>query len=249
MRVRQGERSMWQRQGWIRHRRRVAYGLALVMFIGVLFFKTENVMQGESTHIYQVFCIGDSITYGSGLGTELRAEYCYPARLQQLLGTRYEVMNYGVSGRTLMDIPERGYRETGYLDVLAQQSPDILIVMLGTNDSRRGVWDAEAYRQQYEALVDELSGLQSQPKIYLMIPPKAYPGDEGVIIYGIRDTIIRDEIGEIVRDVAEEKNTGLIDLYAVTENHPEYFKDGVHPNQQGYEVIAEEIYRQMKLDQ
>ena len=82
-----------------------------------------------------------------------------------------------------------------------------------------------------------------------MIPPKAYPGDEGVIIYGIRDTIIRDEIGEIVRDVAEEKNTGLIDLYAVTENHPEYFKDGVHPNQQGYEVIAEEIYRQMKLDQ
>lgn len=248
MRVRQGERNICQRQVWRKHRKRLAYGLALVVFMGVLFLKTENVMQGESTHINQVFCIGDSITYGSGLPTELRAEYCYPARLQQLLGTRYEVTNYGVSGRTLMDVPERSYRETGYLDILEQQSPDILLVMLGTNDSRRGVWDAKAYRQQYESLVDELNGLASQPKIYLMIPPKAYPGEEGVIIYSIRDTVIRDEISQILREVAEEKDTGVIDLYAVTENHPEYFKDGVHPNSQGYEVIATEIYRQIKED-
>lgn len=248
MRVRQGEPSMWRKIGWGKYRRRLTYGLALILFIAVLFVKTEDIMQGESTHIYRVFCIGDSITYGSGLGTKLRSEYCYPARLQQLLGTRYEVMNYGVCGRTLMDIPERSYRETGYLEVLAQQSPDILIVMLGTNDSRRSVWDAKAYRQQYETLVDELTGLSSQPEIYLMIPPKAYPGDEGVIIYGIRDTIIRDEVSEIVRQVAEEKDTGLIDLYAVTENHPEYFKDGVHPNRQGYEMIAEEIYRQIKSE-
>lgn len=239
---------MQRKQGWMKYRSRVVYGLAVIVFCAVLFLKTEEVMQGESTHVEQVFCIGDSITYGSGLDSSLRSEYCYPARLQQLLGTRYEVMNYGVCGRTLTDIPERSYRETGYLDVLAQQSPDIILIMLGTNDSRRGMWDAEDYRQAYEALVDELLGGAGSPEIYLMIPPKAYPGDEGVIIYGIRDTIIRDEVGEIVRDVAKEKGIGLIDLYSVTEHHPEYFKDGVHPNQQGYEVIAEEIYRQIKLE-
>ena len=248
MRVRQGEGNIWQKSVHKRHRKRFAYVLALVIFIGVLFFQTQTVMQGESTHIYQVFCIGDSITYGSGLGTKLRAEYCYPARLQSLLGTHYEVSNYGVSGRTLMNVPERSYRETGYLEILEQQSPDILLVMLGTNDSRRGVWDAESYRQQYEALVDELNGISSEPKIYLMIPPKAYPGEDGVIIHGIRDTIIRDEIREIVREIAEEKDTGLIDLYAVTEEHPEYFKDGVHPNSLGYEVIATEIYQQMEKE-
>ena len=37
----------------------------------------------------------------------------------------------------------------------------------------------------------------------------------------------------------------MIDLYAVTEDHPEYFYDGVHPNQEGYAIVAQAIYEQL----
>lgn len=242
-----GADKMKEKNCTARHnRKRVCYILALLVFGIALFFGTESVMKEESTHVYQVFCIGDSITYGSGLPKEERNSECYPAQLQTLLGAHYQVINYGMSGRTLMDNTERSYRDTGYIDMVKIQSPDILLVMLGTNDSKQEVWDASRYRQEYIALVQELQEIASRPDIYLMIPPKAYPYDGDTIVYGINNDIIRDEIRGIIADVSSVTGTGLIDLYAVTENHPEYFMDGVHPNQKGYEVLAAEICRQIE---
>jgi len=48
----------------------------------------------------KIACVGDSITEGSGLTSP--ATQSYPARLQRLLGTNYNVRNFGVSGRTLL---------------------------------------------------------------------------------------------------------------------------------------------------
>lgn len=230
------------------NRKKWVYALAVLLFLVVLLGKSESVMEAESTRIYQVYCLGDSITYGSGLSQEMRSLACYPAQLQELLGAKYQVMNYGVSGRTLTDVPERSYRDTGYLDMVKMQSPDILVVMLGTNDSKEDVWDAQRYQEEYVALVEELQAIESEPDIYLMIPPEAFPYEDGVIVYGINNDIIHDEIRHIVRTVSEETGAGLIDLYAVTENHPEYFVDGVHPNEQGYEVLAKAVYEQIVED-
>ena len=230
------------------NRKKWVYALAVLLFLVVLLGKSESVMEAESTRIYQVYCLGDSITYGSGLSQEMRPLACYPAQLQELLGAKYQVMNYGVSGRTLTDVPERSYRDTGYLDMVKMQSPDILVVMLGTNDSKEDVWDAQRYQEEYVALVEELQAIESEPDIYLMIPPGAFPYEDGVIVYGINNDIIHDEIRHIVRTVSEETGAGLIDLYAVTENHPEYFVDGVHPNEQGYEVLAKAVYEQIVED-
>lgn len=222
-----------------------AFGVMLLLM--VLFWQTESAMKEENDSIYQVYCLGDSITYGSGLPKEIRSEACYPGRLQQLLGMHYQVMNYGVSGRTLMENTERAYRDTGYVDMVKLQNPDVIFLMLGTNDSKLGVWDSVQYHKEYVALVKELQTIAGQPDIYLMIPPEAFPGEDGVIVYGIRNDVIRDEMRDIVRIVAEETGAELIDLYAVTEDHPEYFMDGVHPNQQGYEVLADAVYRQFML--
>ena len=68
------------------------------------------------------------------------------------------------------------------------------------------------------------------------------------IIYGISNDIIRDEIGRIEREVAVETEVNVIDLYAVTENHPEYFTDGLHPNKEGYAVVARTVYEQITKD-
>lgn len=226
--------------------------LAVCLFFAILFWNTETLKEevdaGTKDHIYQIYCLGDSITYGSGLSEEERTAACYPARLKQLLGARYTVVNYGVSGATLQDLPERGYRNTGYLDLVEMQSPDIVIVMLGTNDSRESHWDAKRYKEQYITLVKELQDISSRPYVYLMTPPEAFPLEDGNIIYGIDNGVIQGEIRETVRAVAEETGAGLIDLYAVTENHPEYFKDGVHPNETGYALLAETVADRIRQD-
>lgn len=217
-----------------------------LFFLILLFTETETLMEKENTHIYKVYCMGDSITYGKGVPEEKRAEASYPAVLGKLLGSRYEVVNYGASGRTLLDIPEKSYWATGYFDIVKLQQPDIIIVMLGSNDSRRERWNAEKYKESYLALVRELQEIESAPDIYIMSPPEAFAGEDGKIMYGIRNDIIHDEIRRIVREVAEETGVRMIDLYAVTEDHPEYFYDGVHPNQEGYAVMAQAIYEQLQ---
>lgn len=219
--------------------------LMFLLFLPLLFTETESLMEKENTRIYTVYCMGDSITYGKGVPEEERAEGAYPAVLGKLLGPHYEVVNYGASGRTLLDIPEKSYRATGYLEIVKLQQPDIVIVMLGSNDSRRERWDAGKYKEAYLAFVRELQDIESTPDIYIMSPPEAFPGEDGNVIYGIRNDIIHDEIGRIVREVAGETGVHMIDLYAVTEDHPEYFYDGVHPNKEGYAIMAQAIYEQL----
>jgi len=48
----------------------------------------------------KVACVGDSITFGSGIADRDNASY--PAQLQKLLGDGFEVKNFGVSGRTMI---------------------------------------------------------------------------------------------------------------------------------------------------
>ncbi|NJM24424.1 MAG: hypothetical protein HC859_01760 [Bacteroidia bacterium] len=59
-----------------------------------------------ATAAVKVACVGNSITEGSNIEVGKR----YPEQLQGLLGSGYEVRNYGLSGRTLL---KKGDRHTG----------------------------------------------------------------------------------------------------------------------------------------
>ena len=55
--------------------------------------------------------------------------------------------------------------------------------------------------------------------------------------------LIVDEIAQITREIAAERGYTLVDIHALTAQHPEWFaKDGVHPNNEGAAAIAQEIY-------
>jgi len=78
-----------------------------------------------NTNVTRVACIGDSITQGSG----------YPDRLQELLGSDYEVGNFGVDGSTVSQETAMPYmRQDKFIDAM-EFKPDIVIIMLGTNDA------------------------------------------------------------------------------------------------------------------
>ena len=118
----------------------------------------------ESVSYTHLYCIGDSITYGSGLEDEERLTKSYPAQLGIRLGPRYLIFNYGVRGATLQDLSRKSYRNMGYLNVIEAQSPDVVIIMLGTNDSKQKYWDAERYEEQYLASVSYTHLPQRQHK-------------------------------------------------------------------------------------
>lgn len=194
----------------------------------------------------KVACVGDSITYGHGVTPWHKNNY--PEVLQELLGDDYNVQNFGVSGTTTHSTGDQPYIETDVYKESIEYDADILIFMLGSNDSKPENWtDAETFKKEYLALLDTYITEENSPEIYLGIPAKAFYEDKsqtsGLTSYDIQGDIV-EKIGQIVKEIAAERGYKYIDIYELTADHPEWFaSDYVHPNTDGAKAIAEEIYK------
>jgi lysophospholipase L1-like esterase len=182
----------------------------------------------------RVACIGDSITQGSG--TE---GHPYPAQLQELLGDKWTVDNFGVSGRTLLrkgDFPY--WNEKAYQNAL-EFKPDVVIIMLGTNDTKPQNWAHEAeFVADYRDLVKSFLDLESKPQVFICRPcPVIGQGN-----FNITEENIQKEIPRIDALAAEMK-LGVIDMHAALKNKPEMILDRVHPNAAGAGEMAKAAYK------
>ena len=74
----------------------------------------------------KVACVGDSITYGSGIKD--RANDSYPAQLGKILGEGYDVRNFGVGGATLLSKGNKPYVQTDQFVPAMRFLPDIVII-------------------------------------------------------------------------------------------------------------------------
>lgn len=97
----------------------------------VVFFISIFAVFGQIKPI-KVACLGNSITQGPGRDHE----DSYPLQLQDILGEKFKVENFGVSGRTLLKKGDFPYWNEPQLDEVKVFSPDILVIKLGTNDSK-----------------------------------------------------------------------------------------------------------------
>ena len=186
-----------------------------------------------------VACIGDSITFGAGviLPEEL-FDATYPAFLQKELGEGVQVLNYGFGGRTLLKEGDWPYTREEIYEASLKAQAEVYVIMLGTNDSKPQNWDAGKFREELEALVRVYQALPSHPTVYLMTPPKAFVV-EGAreVAYDIREEVIEEEI-PLVYETAKATGATLIDLFAHSKDHPEWFPDGVHPGVEGNLAFA-----------
>ncbi|MFT4546829.1 MAG: acyl-CoA thioesterase-1, partial [Verrucomicrobiales bacterium] len=66
--------------------------------------------------------------------------------------------------------------------------------------------------------------------------------------WGIRDSVIKDELIPIIRDVAKQEDCAIIDLYQALDGKKEFFPDKVHPNKDGATVIAKTVAAALKKD-
>jgi len=198
----------------------------------------------------RVACIGDSITYGHGLRDE-SGDYSYPAVLARLLGPAWLVRNFGVSGTTLLHRGDNPYIRTEAYTAALVFRPDVVVIKLGTNDSKQprdgasnapDNWRHKAdYAANYRALIATFRATNPSVTIFTCLPVPAFPGD-----WGINDTVLRDEVAPLVRDVAADTGARLIDLYSVLAQHPRCFPDGVHPDAAGAALIADTIFQQVR---
>ena len=174
--------------------------------------------------------------YGSGVKD--REQDSYPAVLGRLLGAGYDVRNFGVGGRTLLHNGDCPYIQTEAYREALEFNPNVVILKLGTNDSKAQNWVHQAdFTNDLQALVDTFKALPAHPKIYLCYPSKAYhlQGDY------INDSIIVRGVIPKIKQVAEKNKLPVIDLHSAMDGKPQLFPDKVHPNEEGARVMAEAV--------
>jgi len=227
--------------------RRVAL-LRLSLALAVVALPVSLANAAESQPI-RVACVGDSITYGAGLKN--RGSQSYPAWLGRWMGPGYDVRNFGRSGATLLHKGNLPYVKQPQHDEAVAFKPDIVIIMLGTNDSKHhggGLATTNAvaenwrykgdYVSDYRALIAEFRRANPSAQIYVCCPPPCFPGR-----WGIDDNTIHFEVIPLIRKVAKRSHAKVIDLYTPFAGKSDYFLDTVHPNAAGAKMMAEIVYQ------
>jgi lysophospholipase L1-like esterase len=198
-----------------------------VFFTGSLAFGADP-MAPIDTSKYEgkikVACVGDSITQGAGTKGNP-----YPKQLQAMLGDKWEVGNFGVSGRTLMDKGDHPYSKEKKYQMALEMKPDVVIIMLGTNDTKPQNWKfKDEFEADYKKLIKSFQDLESKPRIYICRAcPVIGNGSFKITEAGIQEQI------PIVNKIAKEMDLGIIDMYAALKDTPELIPDKVHPNAEG----------------
>jgi len=184
-----------------------------------------------------IVCIGDSITFGAGV-VPFQKWRSYPAYLQGLLGKDYQVMNFGLSGRTLLSTGDMPYTQEPHFPKTLQIENAHYLIMLGTNDTKPFNWNEAQFRTELETF---LRLYQTNGAVTVMKPPKGFPAKKtGLVPFDVQDDVLCT-IGIIIEETSEKLDIPVIDLYAFTQNYPEWFPDGVHTNAEGNCLIAKFI--------
>lgn len=181
----------------------------------------------------RVACVGDSITYGSGIIG--RDSLAYPQQMQSMLGKKYKVQNFGVSGATMLKKGNKSYwNQPEYQQSLNFKSK-IIVLLLGTNDSKPINWDTykDEFEKDYNEMISNFQQLKSKPKIYIGLPPPVIKNR-----WGIQKEIVEGELMEILKKIAIKNNLELIDFYSILEDMNEMIPDNIHPNADGAKRMA-----------
>ena len=193
----------------------------------------------SACRIIKVACVGNSITYGTGVAN--REQKAYPVVLQRLLGKGYQVENFGKPGATLLRRGHRPYFAQPEFRAALQFRPDIAVIHLGINDTDPRNWPnyRDEFIPDYLALIDSLRAVN--PHVRILVARLTPIGvDHPRFDSGTRKW--REEISQAVQQVAEIARVEWIDFYAPLVPHPDWLPDAVHPDARGAEVLAKVAY-------
>jgi lysophospholipase L1-like esterase len=148
-----------------------------------------------------------------------------------------DVYNRGMSGHTVADLRKRWQKDA--LDM----KPDLLSILIGTNDVGRGVTPTD-FESDYRSILDASRKANSGLRLVLLDPFVVRSGrlaDEQA--WETRRTAT-DKMGAVVQKLANEydavhvKTQEIFDAAAERVSPEHWIWDGIHPLPQGHELIA-----------
>lgn len=202
----------------------------------------------------RIACVGDSITKGIGATGWENGDFsnAYPEQLGGLLGDSCTVGNFGrgssyvyyKEGRTeyLWYPNTKEYTDSINFD------PDIVIIMLGTNDAKciNSEELSTEWAEQFKGIVKTYQGLDSKPDIYILssITIELYDNE-------LREPYLKKYILPKQKSVAKELGCTFCDsyndLYKLFSSGDGFASDKLHPNDKGYAAIAEYVKDNISL--
>lgn len=212
--------------------------------IGIFLVCLFITIQSFASEPIRVACIGNSITYGAFIPN--REMNCYPAQLQAYLGDGYEVKNFGASGRTILSKGDYPYSETDTYKASLEYQPDIVLIKLGTNDTKPQNWKYKnEFKDNYQTLIDTYRNLKSHPRIILLTPIRCFlpEGSE------INAQLIENEVRPTVEELAWKNQLEIINLFNLFGDQWDsvMLPDKLPPSSIGAGVMAQKIYEYLAV--
>lgn len=215
-------------KNYMKHRILLALMLALAAVGGMAKEKQQ----------LKVACVGNSITYGTGVKDR---EHCsYPAQLAQMLGEGYWVENFGKPGATLLYRGHRPYVEQEEFGQAMRFAADIVVIHLGVNDTDPRNWPnyRDEFVPNYRALIDSFRRVNPRAR-FLIARMSPLSHRHWRFESGTRDW--HAQIQRQIEVVAQAEGAQLIDFYRPLHHRPNLIEDGIHPNAQGATLLARTV--------
>ncbi len=164
--------------------------------------------------------------------------YLIAARLGvEMADTQLDIYNRGISGHTVADLRKRWQKDA------IDMKPDILSILIGTNDVGRGV-SPEAFETDYRHILDASRKANPELRIILLDPFVLRSGRlTNEQAWTARRAAI-DRFRLVVARLAKDfgavhvKTQSIFDAAAQAVSPEHWIWDGVHPLPQGHELIA-----------
>ncbi|GAC1695969.1 MAG: arylesterase [Gemmatimonadaceae bacterium] len=173
-----------------------------------------------------MLCVGTSLTAGLGLDPDS----AFPAIIQRKLdaaGAAVDVVNAGVSGETSAGALRR-------IDWLLRRPADFIVIETGANDGLRAQ-DVDSTRRTIRAILSEARGRRPDATLFLaqmQAPPNL--GARYTARFAAMFPELARESGAILVPFLLEGVAGRAELNQA---------DGVHPNEEGERIVAENVWR------
>ena len=164
----------------------------LILFLSILLFSCPGFTQ------IKVACVGNSITYGAFI--KKREQNAYPQQLQEILGYDWKIRNFGCNSATMLKSGDVPYWEVKQFADAKDFLPDVVIIKLGTNDSKPQNWrHKNAFIGDYLRMIDSFRKQESQPVVWICKAVPVFPEQ-----WGIKDSVVREEINPRVEYIARK---------------------------------------------
>jgi len=194
----------------------------LILFTVVVLFSVYRIFVSppqvkEGSIPYDaIICFGDSLTFGTGAAPGMD----YPSQLSKMIAK--PMINAGVPGDTTARALKRLQR-----DVLSR-SPDMVLITLGGNDLKNGVAKGIAFKN-LKRIVESTQAQGAR-----------------VIIGGFKFPMRDRGFARGYKDLADQTGAVLIpDIFKDIMGNRKLMSDPIHPNGDGYKIMAERFLEAM----